>query len=132
MTADALTQAQNATFLHWLENDANYTNVRALNKTHYAAIMPLMFTHAIITGRIGNKAMYEDRWCYAGYDKAVAALEAWDGIGEPEGWGGAVKRVILTWKSLRLEASAHGNSIYREIVYVFDLADTTFVITPHQ
>ncbi|HDZ51431.1 hypothetical protein LCGC14_0113010 [marine sediment metagenome] len=86
MTADALTQAQNATFLHWLENDANYTNVRALNKTHYAAIMPLMFTHAIITGRIGNKAMYEDRWCYAGYDKAVAALEAWDGIGEPEGW----------------------------------------------
>lgn len=86
MTDDAMAQAQIATFLYWLENDANYTDARDLGDGRYAAIMPLMFTHAIITGRIGNKDMYEDRWCYAGYDKAAAALEAWDGTGEPDGW----------------------------------------------
>jgi hypothetical protein len=86
MTDDALTEAKNATYLHWLENEANYSDVRDLGNGRYAAIMPLMFTHAIITGRIGDKNMYEDRWCYAGYEKAAAALEAWDGTGEPDGW----------------------------------------------
>jgi hypothetical protein len=86
MTDDALTQAQNATFLHWLENEANYLDARDLGDGRYAAIMPLMFTHAIITGRIGDKNMYEDRWCYAGYEKAAAALKTWDGTGEPDGW----------------------------------------------
>jgi hypothetical protein len=86
MTDDALTQAQNATFLHWLESEAHYSDARDLGDGRYAAIMPLMFTHAIIVGRIGNKSTYEDRWCYHGYEKAAAALEAWDGTGEPEGW----------------------------------------------
>ncbi len=82
----AMTQARTATYLHWLENEAKYLHARDLGDGRYAAILPLMFTHAIITGRIGSKDMYEDRWCYAGYEKAAAALEAWDGTGEPEGW----------------------------------------------
>jgi hypothetical protein len=86
MTDDAMTEARNATFLHWLENVANYSDARDLGDGRYAAIMPLMFTHAIIVGRIGDKSTYDDRWCYAGYEKAAAALSAWDGTGEPDGW----------------------------------------------
>lgn len=48
------------------------------------AIAPLMFTHAIISGV--NRFGYEGRWCYKNYAKAKAALDAWDGTGDPLGW----------------------------------------------
>lgn len=31
-------------------------------------------------------SFYDDFWCYATPEMAVAAGEAWDGEGEPEGW----------------------------------------------
>lgn len=49
----------------------------------WAGIMKLMFTHAIIAG-IGPD-FYEERWCYHTYAEARAALDAWDGGGEPQG-----------------------------------------------
>jgi len=49
-----------------------------------AAIMPLMFTHAIVSGF--TPWGYKDRWCYGSYEEARAALDAWDGVGEPDGW----------------------------------------------
>lgn len=52
----------------------------------YAAIKPLMFHWTLIVGEIGDTCGYADRWCYADQDKAVKALEAWDGQGEPAGW----------------------------------------------
>jgi hypothetical protein len=52
----------------------------------YAAIRRLMFTHAIVVGRIGDFTSLIDRWCYKDYDSAKTALEAWDGNGEPTGW----------------------------------------------
>ncbi len=52
----------------------------------YACIAPLAFTHAIICGRFGQDDAYEDRWCYHGRDAAMAALDAWNGAGEPTGW----------------------------------------------
>jgi hypothetical protein len=64
----------------------NYIEPRIINDRTYAAIMPLIYTHAIITGRIGDDACYDDRWCYHGREAAIAALRAWDGTGEPDGW----------------------------------------------
>lgn len=29
---------------------------------------------------------YEDVWCYPSVPAAIAAMEAWDGEGEPTGW----------------------------------------------
>ncbi len=52
----------------------------------HSAIMPLLFTHAIILGRIGDMNSYMDRWCYHSLDKARKAHNAWNGTGEPEGW----------------------------------------------
>lgn len=48
------------------------------------AIMPLMFTHAIISDI--NSFGYDGRWCYSSYAKAKAAFDAWDGKGDPLGW----------------------------------------------
>lgn len=61
-----------------------YTDHRHFEEHGIVAIMPLMFTYAIITGI--NPYGYEDRWCYSSYAKAKEALEAWDGEGEPTGW----------------------------------------------
>lgn len=49
-----------------------------------AAIMPLAFTAAIVADLC--EWGYGDRWCYKTYDAAKAALDAWDGTGEPKGW----------------------------------------------
>lgn len=61
-----------------------YTDLKFFVDGHEAAIYPLAFTHAIIYGL--NDFGYDDRWCYDSYEKAKAALEAWDGTGEPQGW----------------------------------------------
>ena len=49
-----------------------------------AALMPLMSTTAIVVGFTSYG--YEDRWCYYTHDAALAALNAWNGTGEPIGW----------------------------------------------
>jgi prolipoprotein diacylglyceryltransferase len=72
-------------FMHWL-TEQGYLEPRPINETHYAALFPFMFTHAIITGRIGEKMFYDDRWCYSSLNAAKKALEDWNGVGEPEGW----------------------------------------------
>lgn len=73
----------------WLAELCTQTNCiepRLLDDRTYAVIMPFIYTHAIVTGRIGDNVGYEDRWCYHGREAAIAALDAWDGAGEPEGW----------------------------------------------
>lgn len=77
-----------ALFLTGLMRDNGYQNPRPLKDRpgHYACIMPLMYTHAIITGRMGDQDSYDDRWCFHTYELALAALNAWTGVGEPEGW----------------------------------------------
>ena len=81
--------AENTAELVWLAQMADrnrYTEPRHLGDGRYAAIMHLMFTAAIITGRIGDEQTYEDRWCYHSSDDACKALAVWDGKGEPDGW----------------------------------------------
>lgn len=61
-----------------------YLHVRELPEAGICGIMPMMFTHALIAGM--NRYGYEDRWCYRSEAAALAALDAWDGSGEPAGW----------------------------------------------
>ncbi len=62
-----------------------YYNVKILSDGRFVGIYHLLYTHAIIRGQINDIFGYDDRWCYEP-GKANAALEAWDGEGEPEGW----------------------------------------------
>jgi hypothetical protein len=53
-----------------------------------AAVLPMLFTHAIITMCNDDRAEvgYEDRWCYHHLPSAIVALSEWNGEGEPQGW----------------------------------------------
>lgn len=73
-------------FFDYLVKVNGYRDPRDLGDGRYACICQFAFTHAILTGRIGDTMSYDDRWCYKGYAKAKAALDAWDGKGEPTGW----------------------------------------------
>lgn len=73
-------------FMGFLRDECLYLDVRRLPDGRYAAIYPLMFTHAIITVRAGDYAGVEQRWCYHTKRDARAAMAAWDGTGEPQGW----------------------------------------------
>ena len=66
---------------HW-----GYTDAKPIGDGRYAALLPFLFTHAIIVGRWANKWTYEDRWCYATPALALEAFHKWDGQGEPDGW----------------------------------------------
>mgnify|MGYP001031230436 FL=1 len=72
-------------FMNFLKSN-DYSHVRPIGNGRYAAIAQFMFSTAIVVGRIGNYSCYEDRWCYKTAEDAIAALEAWDGQGEPQGW----------------------------------------------
>lgn len=52
----------------------------------YAGIRRLMYHYTMIFGEIGDRTGYSRRYCYATLEGALAALEAWDGNGDPEGW----------------------------------------------
>jgi hypothetical protein len=80
-----MTEAELA-YLVWLIEEGEHRHVRLLPNGHWAAIRPMMFTTAIVTGRMFDRIGYDDRWCYHDMASAQAALDAWDGTGEPEGW----------------------------------------------
>lgn len=52
----------------------------------YVAIIPFLYTCAIIVGDIEDESGYRDRWCYHDFPSALEAFERWDGDGEPPGW----------------------------------------------
>jgi hypothetical protein len=67
-----------------IAEDNGYIYLKFFGDGTEAAIMRLMFTHAIIHEL--SEYGYGNRWCYKTYDAAKSALEAWDGTGEPDGW----------------------------------------------
>lgn len=74
----------------WLEDYQEYVEGELRYKEtgagRYAAIIPFLFTTAIIRGMLDNPIGYDDRWCYETKEAAEKAFEAWDGNGEPDGW----------------------------------------------
>lgn len=75
-----------ATLLHELETKCAIIEPRDLGDGRWAGVVGFIFTHAVVTGRLGNLDSYDDRWCYEDRAAALEALHAWDGSGEPEGW----------------------------------------------
>ena len=66
-----------------------YLMIMAKGPDRWVALYPFMFTWAIIEGAKDSLAGYEDRWCYASFQKAVDGLNEWllRGFeGEPAGW----------------------------------------------
>lgn len=61
-------------------------HVKIFGDGRYAAVYPFLYTDAIIVGKIDDEVQYEDRWCYEKGGAASAALNDWDGTGEPAGW----------------------------------------------
>lgn len=55
---------------------------------YYKAIIPLLFHHMMIVGRLDDLIGYSDRWCFGDFPDALAAFQSWDGAPgtEPEGW----------------------------------------------
>lgn len=80
--ADTMTDEEYLDFLR----EQHYIEPRILPTGKWAAILPLFYTHAIVTGEVGDVEGYSDRWCYDYGLAALAALTVWDGEGEPKGW----------------------------------------------
>lgn len=82
-----MTPFAKAQFFTDLLSYGTISDIREVEGDRYVAVMRLMFTHAIVRGRIGDTLVFDDRWCYHGYDAAKQALDAWDGVSiAPEGW----------------------------------------------
>jgi hypothetical protein len=61
--------------------------VRRLDPDRWVAVVPFLYTWAVITGRWADARYgYVDRWCYHRVEAAVLAATIWDGTGEPDGW----------------------------------------------
>ena len=74
-------------YLSSLTQQQGYTLPMILADGRYAAVMPLLFTAAIIVGRVGDNG-YDNRWCYESQAAAAFALAEWvtNDASEPEGW----------------------------------------------
>ena len=67
----------------------HYLMVVPIGASRYAAIYPLMFTYAIITGDVADQVFLDDRWCYNDLATAMMALTEWqtqDFDDEPRYW----------------------------------------------
>lgn len=73
-------------FLQGLVVESGYRFIRVLEGRRWAALRRYAYTVAIEVGTIGDRVSVGDRWCYENATDACAALEAWDGVGEPVGW----------------------------------------------
>jgi hypothetical protein len=63
-----------------------YLDIKPIGRTHWAGIQAKMYTHAVVTGQMGDTTGIADCWCYRSYADAKAALDGWNGQGEPTGW----------------------------------------------
>lgn len=63
--------------------------VRRVDDCRWMAVVPFIYTDAIVWGWITDTMFYEDRWCYDSPAKAIIYGTAWDGNAphtEPDGW----------------------------------------------
>jgi hypothetical protein len=80
-----MTATEKAAFATWLHGQG-YRSVRDIGAGRYACLRPLIFTWSLIVGRWGDTLSLDDAWCYHTQAAALAALDAWNGEGEPAGW----------------------------------------------
>lgn len=104
-------------FLQWLIVEGRLVHPKPIPDGRWAAIRPMLFTHAIVTGAMFDTFNVDEHWCYDTSAQAEAALEAWNGYGEPTGWirhPGSGRRVSRTIG----ERDADGHEIEVGAVYV--------------
>lgn len=70
------------------ENGQPGCRFRSVSEDRWIAIIPFLFTTAIILGYKRHPNGYEDRWCYESSADAERAFDEWDPevSAEPEGW----------------------------------------------
>lgn len=70
----------------WQNMDGNCYDLQDKGDAGLVCIHRFAYTYAILSGL--NNWGYENRWCYADYDKARAGLDSWTGADgtEPTGW----------------------------------------------
>lgn len=79
----AKVEARDAELLACLRENG-YVDIKFMPDGSYAGLFQFMYSWGVVAGL--HMYGYEDRWCFHGYDKAKAALDAWDGEDEPQGW----------------------------------------------
>lgn len=63
--------------------------VRRLDGRRYVAVIPFLYTHAVVWGLIDDcQFVFTDRWCFHDSTAALIAATVWDGEPgtEPTGW----------------------------------------------
>lgn len=60
-----------------------YERVRVLPNGETAGLLRMIFTVGLVVGL--DEFGYRTRFCYPDFNDAAAALESWDGIGDPPG-----------------------------------------------
>lgn len=75
-------------YFDWLKSPAggNCSVVKKLDESLYAAAKPLMYHWTLMIGMIGDTCSWMDNYCYETRAKVEAALDEWDGHGDPKGW----------------------------------------------
>lgn len=63
-----------------------YGPPKVFDDGRWAAVQRRMYNATLIVAEIGDKTSYLDHWCYDSPLAAAAALQVWDGQGEPIGW----------------------------------------------
>lgn len=95
MTAEApikarpLASTEDKAWIAQMVETNHYPGGRAIGNGEWVAVMPLMFTGAIIKGSVGEDITYDDRWCYQSVDVALLAIDEWEKRqfeGEPLDW----------------------------------------------
>lgn len=87
-----------------------YAEIKEIGDGEYAATMPMMFTCAIVLGRLDDVTGYSKRWCYESGLAAAAALRVWDGQGEPVGWHRAPHTGMRVSRT-GMEIDGHGQRV---------------------
>ena len=64
-------------------NTQGYTHCILLTTGELAGIMPMLYTTGLFVGL--TEAGWRTRFCYEHRNDAIAALDAWDGHGDPPG-----------------------------------------------
>lgn len=64
---------------------------RIMPNRGFCTVKPLLYNQADLTYISYNhledaETFFDEAWMYKTVDEAVAAMEAWDGTGEPQGW----------------------------------------------
>ncbi len=88
-TAAQPERASDAEFHAWLQSEdaGRCVEVRYFDDgLRYAAIKPLLFHWTMIVGIVGDRAGFDDRWCYGDRAAAERGLRDWSGDGDPAGW----------------------------------------------